>query len=66
MTGNEIIEHLKEILEIMLYDGDLQKATTIRKTLNLINRQQAEIERLKAEKEITESEVDENEIERSK
>ncbi len=46
MTDNKIIKALKEILEIMLTMGDLQKASTIGKALDLINRLQAEIEKL--------------------
>ena len=47
LTDAEIVKALKEILEIMLTMGDLQKSATISNTLGLINRQQAEIERLK-------------------
>ena len=47
MTDNEIVKALKEILEIMCVVGDLQKASTISKSIDLINRQEAEIERLK-------------------
>ena len=46
MEDNEIIKALKEILEIMLVMGDLQTSSTISKTIDYINRQQAEIERL--------------------
>ena len=46
LTDNEIIKALKEILEIMLVMGDLQKSATIGKALDLINRPKAEIERL--------------------
>ena len=46
MEDNEIIKALKEILEIMLVMGDLQKSSTISKTIDYINRQKAEIERL--------------------
>ena len=46
MTDNEIIKDLKKILELMLCEGDLQRASTISKALDLINRQQAEIDRL--------------------
>lgn len=47
MTDNEIIKALKELLEIMLCEGDLQRSATISKALDLINRQKAEIERLR-------------------
>ena len=46
MTDNKIIERLKEILEMMCYEGDLQRSGTISKALDLINRYKAEIERL--------------------
>ena len=42
LTDNEIVKALKEILEIMLTMGDLQKSATIGKTLDLINRLQAD------------------------
>lgn len=47
MTDAEIIKALKELLEIMLCEGDLQRSATISKAIDLINRQKAEIERLK-------------------
>ena len=47
LTDNEIIKALKEILEIMLTMGDLQKSATISKAIYLINRLQAENERLR-------------------
>ena len=46
MTDEQIIKALKELLEIMLHEGDLQRSSTISNALDLINRQQAEIERL--------------------
>lgn len=49
LTDAEIKKALKEILEIMLTMGDLQKSATISKTLDLINRKEAEIERLRKE-----------------
>lgn len=49
MTDNEIKKALKEILEIMLCEGDLQRSATISNALDLINRLQAENERLKEE-----------------
>ena len=48
MTDSEIVKALKELFEVMLYDGDLQRASTISHTIDLINRQKAEIERYKA------------------
>ena len=47
LTDSEIVKALKDILEIMLTMGDLQKSSTISKAIDLINRLQAEIERLK-------------------
>ena len=47
LTDNDIIKALKEILELMLCEGDLQRSATISKALDLINRLQAENERLK-------------------
>ena len=47
LTDNEIVKALKEILEIMLTMGDLQKSATISNALDLINRQKAENERLR-------------------
>lgn len=44
MTDNEIVKALKELLEVMLYEGDLQRASTISNTIDLINRQKAKIE----------------------
>lgn len=46
MTDNEIVKALKELLEIMLCEGDLQRSATISKALDLINRQKEENERL--------------------
>lgn len=45
LTDNEIT--LKKLLEVMLSEGDLQRTSTISHTIDLINRQQAEIEWLK-------------------
>ena len=48
LTDNEItIKVLKELLEVMLSEGDLQRTSTISHTIDLINRQKAEVERLK-------------------
>ena len=48
LTDNKItINALKELLEVMLCEGDLQRVSTISHTIDLINRLQAEIERLK-------------------
>lgn len=49
LTDNEIKKALKEILEIMLCEGDLQRSATISNALDLINCIQAENERLKKE-----------------
>ena len=50
LTDAEItVKALKEILELMLCDGDLQRTSTISHTIDLINRLQAENERLKKE-----------------
>ena len=47
MTDNEItIKALKELLEVMLIEGDLQRISTISHTINFINSKNAEIERL--------------------
>ena len=47
MTDNEItIKALKELLEVMLCEGDLQRTSTISHAIDLINRLQAENERL--------------------
>lgn len=47
MTDNEItIKALKELLEVMLSEGDLQRTSTISHTIDLINRQKAENESL--------------------
>jgi hypothetical protein len=45
MIDKQIIKGLKELLEVMLNDGDLQSASTVSHTIDLIKRQQAEIER---------------------
>lgn len=42
MTDNEIKKALKEILELMLCEGDLQKSAIVSKAFYLINRLQAE------------------------
>ncbi len=48
MTDSEItIKALKEILELMLCEGDLQRTSTISHAIDLIDRLQAENERLK-------------------
>ena len=49
MTDNEItIKALKELLEVMLIEGDLKRTSTISHTINFINSKNAEIERLRA------------------
>ena len=47
MTNNEIIKELKTLLEFKLLYGDLQSTSIISNALDLIKRQQAEIEELK-------------------
>ena len=47
MSDSEItIKGLKKILDLMLCEGDLQRASTISHTIDLFNRQKAEKERL--------------------
>ena len=48
LTDNEIVKALKELFEVMLCEGDLQRASTVRHTIDLINRQKAEIEKKQA------------------
>ena len=49
LTDNKItINALKELLEVMLCEGDLQRVSTISHTIDLINRLQAENEELKS------------------
>ena len=43
MTDNEIVKALKELFELMLCEGDLQRSATVSKAFYLIKRQQAEI-----------------------
>ena len=45
MKPNDIKKALKKILELMLYDGDLQRASTISNALDLLNNYEHEIER---------------------
>ena len=48
LTDNEItIKALKELLEVMLSEGDLQRTSTVSHTIDLINRLQTENESLK-------------------
>ena len=42
------VKALKEVLELMLCEGDLQRVSTISHAIDLINRQKAEIKRLRA------------------
>lgn len=49
MTDNEIIKALEDLLELMLHEGDLQRASIISKALDLIKRKDVEIERLNIE-----------------
>ena len=58
MTDNEKIKALEEIVEIMLVMGDLQKASTISKAIDQINRQKAEIERLQNDAAIARKEAE--------
>ena len=46
LTDSEIVKALKEILKLMLCEGDLQRSATISNALDLINRLQAENEKL--------------------
>lgn len=46
LTDQEIIKALKEILELMCIEGDLQRSATISNALDLINRQKADIEKI--------------------
>ena len=48
MNDNEIVKALKTLLELVLVEGCLQRAKTISKALDLINRLKEENERLKA------------------
>ena len=57
MTDNEIIKALEDLLELMLHEGDLQRASIISKALDLINRQKAEIERLQMDNKQLQSDV---------
>lgn len=45
LTDNEIIKDLKEILELMCCEGDLQRSATISHAIDLINRLQARVEK---------------------
>ncbi len=51
MTEEQIIKALKELLEIMLHEGDLQRSSTISNTLDLLKHKDAEVERLQKENE---------------
>ena len=53
LIDKEIVKALKEILEIMLTMGDLQKSATISKSLDLINRQKEDL--AKKDKELLEA-----------
>ena len=47
VTDNEItVKALKDLLEVMLCEGDLQRVSTVSHAIEHINRQKAEIERL--------------------
>ena len=46
LTDNEIIKALKELLEVMLSEGDLQRTSTISHTIDLINRLQVRVKKL--------------------
>ena len=48
-TENGIEKALEELIKTMYYEGDLQRSATVGNALDLINRQKAEIERLKRE-----------------
>ena len=45
LTDKEIVKALKELLEIMLCEGDLQRSATISKAFDLINRLQSRVEK---------------------
>jgi hypothetical protein len=62
VTDAEIKKALEELLELMLHEGDLQRSSTISNTLDLLNRKDAEIERLKAPKYLIENSFSEKEI----
>lgn len=47
LTDNEIINALKTLLELVLYEGCPQRAKTINLALDLINRQKADINQYK-------------------
>ena len=50
LTDNEItIKALKELLEVMLSEGDLQRTSTVSHTINLINRLETENKGLRDE-----------------
>ena len=68
MTGNEIIQALEKILELMCREGDLQRASTISNALDLINRKKSEIDILIRKKETLKDEISElrAEVERLK
>ncbi len=58
LTDSEIVKDLKEILEIMLTMGDLQKAATIRNSFDLINRLQSKNKNLQERNVILRGAVD--------
>ena len=49
LTDNEIKKALKEVLKLMLCDGDLQRSSTISNALDYINRLEAEKQDLEIE-----------------
>jgi hypothetical protein len=59
MTDNEIKKALEKILELMCNEGDLQRSAIISKSLDLINRQEAEIDELQHKIASCNSEIEE-------
>ena len=58
LTDSEItIKALKELLEVMLCEGNLQRTSTISHTINLINHLQAENERFQKSVDILKKEI---------
>jgi hypothetical protein len=45
---DRVVIHLKKLMEFMLYDGDLQGASTIHDAIDIINQQNDELGKLRA------------------
>ena len=58
MSDLEIVKGLKELLEVMLCEGDLQRSATISKSIDLINRLQAEVNHLDNESDALLADID--------